>query len=351
MIEKDNFNKLLTYILVIGLFFLAYLTVKPLIYAIIYGILLGYIFYPLNKWLLKIIKNPTATALIICLGVLIIILSLVSLILGTLLNQLIDLYLSLSQADLVGMLTASLPSFLSTLELPTNIIGSLNTFISNVVAHFFSQFGDFILNLPLLILKVFVAFFIFFYALRDGKIAAEYIKTLSPLKKEDTQKFFQQFKEVTKAVIIGQIIVGIMQGIVAGVGYFIFGIPNALLLTLLTILAAIIPIIGPWLVWIPIVVYLLTIGKTTTALGLLIYGTILVGGIDNLIRPFIVSRRTQLNSAIVLVGMIGGLFVFGLIGLIIGPLVLAYVILVLEIYKKRSTEESILFVKKEEDKK
>jgi predicted PurR-regulated permease PerM len=133
----------------------------------------------------------------------------------------------------------------------------------------------------------------------------------------------------------------------AGIGYLIFGVPSALLLTLFTIFVSIIPFVGAWLGWVPVDIYLFSAGRVDAAIGLLIYGLIVVSLIDNVLRTIIISRRTKLNSAIVLIGMIGGLLAFGVLGLIIGPLVLAYVLLVIEIYKKRTQSESILFEKTE----
>ena len=138
---------------------------------------------------------------------------------------------------------------------------------------------------------------------------------------------------------------GILQGLIAGIGYFIFGVPNALLLTILTILIGVIPIIGPWLVWIPVDIYLFVANRPGAGMGLFIYGMLLINWVDTIVRPMIVSRRTQINPGIILVGMIGGLFVFGLLGLIIGPLILAYVLLVLEIYRKQSIGDSLIFKK------
>ncbi|GAG19280.1 unnamed protein product, partial [marine sediment metagenome] len=134
-----------------------------------------------------------------------------------------------------------------------------------------------------------------------------------------------------------------IQGIIAGIGYFIFGVPNALLLTILTIFVGIIPLIGPWLVWVPIDIYLFASGHSGAGFGLLIYGLVVISWLDTIIRPLIVSRKSQINPAIVIIGMIGGLFVFGILGLLAGPLILAYVLLVIELYRKKTFNKNIIF--------
>jgi predicted PurR-regulated permease PerM len=113
-------------------------------------------------------------------------------------------------------------------------------------------------------------------------------------------------------------------------------------LTFLSIVAGVLPLIGSWIVWVPTVIVLLISGNTSQAVGLTIYGVLIVAWIDNILRPIIVSRRTSINPAIVLIGMIGGLFAFGFLGLILGPLILSYVILVTELYRQKQSESILI---------
>ena len=344
MFNKIDFKNMISAILIIGLFILAIMIIRPVAMSILFGILLAYIFYPLYKYLLNKIKNENLSAFIICLGLIIIILIIVSFIFTSLVKQALSLYLSLQNTDLSTIITNISPKFLSS-ELSETFAGSLSTFISNFLANALSKFTSFVLNLPIILLQLFIVVFIFFFSLRDGKKGVEYLKSLSHLGKETQEKFFKQFKGITNSVLIGQVIIGILQGLIAGIGYFIFKVPNAIILTILTMFVGIIPLIGPWLVWVPVDLYLFATGRTGAGIGLLIYGLIIVSWLDTLIRPLIVSRKTEINSAIVIIGMVGGLFVFGLLGLIIGPLVLAYILLIIELYRKRtlSDENNIIF--------
>jgi len=128
---------------------------------------------------------------------------------------------------------------------------------------------------------------------------------------------------------------GVIQGLVIAIGLFIFGVPNALLLSLLAVVAGILPIVGPMLVWIPVVAYLFLQANTLAAVGILIFG-IIGSNIDNILRPFLVSKMAKIHSGVVLVGMIGGLFLFGILGLILGPLILSYLLIILEVYIERN---------------
>ena len=144
---------------------------------------------------------------------------------------------------------------------------------------------------------------------------------------------------MTSSIIFGYILIGIIQGIATGIGLLIFGVPHALLLTVFAIFASIIPIVGPWLVWVPAAIYLFSIGNTTAAILFILYSAIIVSSTDNFLRPYIIARKTGVSSVIVLVGMIGGLFVFGILGIILGPLILSYLVLFLEAYKNRTLTE------------
>lgn len=342
MIDKNNFKDLIIYALVIGLFILAFFIIKPVLAAIIYGVLLAYITHPVYRILVKKIKNETISAFIVCLGFFIIIVAILAVIIGSLFSQAIDLYTTLKNQDITTAIADSIPkSFLSS-EMSASLINNIKSSVSTLIFNFLGSFNKFLTDLPLLFLRFAVTIFVFFFSLRDGTKALAYLKSVSPLRKEIEEKFLKRFKDVTNSVLLGQILVGIIQGSVAGIGYFVFGINNAILLTLLSILVSVIPMVGPYVVWVPVLIYLLIAGKSNIAFIFLIYNLFFTSLIDNILRPLIVSRRAEINSAIIIVGMIGGFLVFGILGLIIGPLILAYVLLLIEIYRKKESE-SILF--------
>jgi len=345
MLNKERFKDIIIYVLLIGLFILTLLIIKPVISSIVYGILLAYIFHPLYKLIKTKLKNENISAFLVCLIVLTLIVGMIIILLSSLLNQVIDLYLKLQKTDVIYIIQQSLPSIISSSEASTTIVSAINTSISNILASYLGKISNLILDIPIILLQLFIVIFIFFFALKDGERLIGYLEELSPLKKENHNKFFTHLKDITSSVLIGQVLVGILQGIIAGIGYFIFGVPNTLLLTLLTIIIGIIPLIGPWLIWIPVDIYLFTTGRNVAGTGLLIYGLILINWVDVFIRPLIVSKKTKINTAVVIIGMIGGLFAFGILGLILGPLVLAYLLLVIEVYRKKTInpKDNLLF--------
>jgi predicted PurR-regulated permease PerM len=347
MLNKDSFKDLINYILIIGLFVLAGIILYPISYSIIWGILFAYICYPVHKWISKKIKSNFLSALFVCIGFFLIIITMGGLILGAVFRQGVNFFLFMQKTDFVELIKQILPNFISSSPISENIISSINSYITNFIAIYINYFTQILSSLPSLIIKLAVVIFTFFFALKDGKEALEYLKTLSPFKKETEEKFFNKLKDVTSSVLIGQIIVGIIQGLMAGIGYYVFGVSNIALLTIATCITAIIPIFGAWLIWVPVDIYLFSTGNTTSAFGLLIYGLFFVSLIDNVLRSIIVSRRTKINTGIVTIGMLGGLFVFGVLGLLIGPLILAYVLLVTELYRKSTFNDELIFKKQE----
>ena len=165
-----------------------------------------------------------------------------------------------------------------------------------------------------------------------------YVKSLLPFSKEVEKKIFEYSKGITSSVLYGQVIIGILQGITAGLGFFIFGVPNALFLTSLSMMAGIFPIIGTTIIWLPVAIYMFMGGNTVAAVGVVLFGLI-SSVVDNFLRPMIVAKRTKIHSSILLISMIGGLFLFGIIGFILGPLIISYLLIMLEIYRNRRTPE------------
>jgi predicted PurR-regulated permease PerM len=162
---------------------------------------------------------------------------------------------------------------------------------------------------------------------------------LSPFSAKTEKIFIERFSNITKAVIYGMFIVGIIQGIVTGIGLYIFKAPQPLLLTMFATLFGIIPIVGPGLVWIPVSIGMIISGKVANGIGLALYGFLIINWIDPLIRPYFVKKRAGMPHIIALVGMLGGGYLFGIIGFVLGPLILGYLSLFLDFYRTKTLHE------------
>lgn len=330
----EYFKKVSTSVILIGLLVLAYFLLKPILMAIIVGILLAFIFTPVYDWINKYIKIKDVSASLICLFLILIIVIPIWYLAPVMINQSVKFYMASQQIDFVTPLQKIFPSLFQSETFSNEIGSAIRTFVTQTTNSMTNSFSKFILNFPTIFLQLLVVFFSFYFVLRDKEELISYIQSLIPFSKEVEKKLFKSSRDITLSVLYGQVVIGIMQGLIVGIGLFIFKVPNALLLTALACLAGIFPIIGTTVVWIPVMIYLLIAGNPVASIGVAVFG-ILSSIIENFIKPVFISRRTQMNSSVILIGMIGGLFMFGIMGVILGPLILAYLLIILEVYRDK----------------
>ncbi len=336
--DDAYFKRITTAVILITLIVLSFFLVQPIIKSIIWGVILAFIFTPVYTWVNKIINSKTISASLICVLLLSVIILPLWFLTPIAINQSIKVYVASQQINFVSLLKTIFPSFFTSEEFSIEFGSIISSFVTKSTNSLMNYLSELILNFPSIVLHLFVVFFTFFFVLRDKELLIEYIKSLLPFSKEVEKKLFESSKGITISVIYGQIIVGIIQGLIAGIGFFIFSAPNALLLTLLAILGGIFPIVGTFIVWVPVSIYLFIGGNTFQAMGVLLFG-IFSSSIDNVLRPIIISRRTRMHSSLILIGMVGGIFMFGILGLILGPLILAYLMIILEIYRDKKSPE------------
>ncbi len=337
MIDEKSFNKIASVVVLAGLVILSFFILKPILISTIFALVLSFIFYPIYKRILAWTKNKNLSALIVCAILIAIIILPLIFFIPILVQQTFEVYTIMQGETFLSSVYSTVNKLFPSQELSKDFIIAVNNFTSKIASSLLTKFTEILLNSPMILLHLVLILFVFFFGLRDGEKLVSYIQSLSPLSEESEKKVFKQFKDITHSVIFGQIVVGIIQGAATGIALFVFRVPNALVLTLLATFVGILPIIGPWLVWVPVDIYLFMTGRTAAGMGLLIYGLVVISWIDNLIRPVIISKRTKINSAVVLVSMLGGLFVFGILGLILGPLVISYLLLILESYRNKKT--------------
>jgi predicted PurR-regulated permease PerM len=334
------FRRIMTVILLISLIVLSFLLLRPVLISIILALILAFVFNPVYNWLYKYTKSKNLSAMLIIVFLLALILIPTWFLTPILIKQSFEIFQATQQIDFVTPFKSIFPTLASD-EFSVEIGSILSSFTSRVANALVNSFSQIILNFPSIALQLIVVFFTFFFVLRDKEVILDYVKSLLPFSKEVENKMFEYSKGITASVLYGQVVVGIIQGIIAGLGFFIFRVPNALFFTLLATIAGILPIVGTTIIWVPVAIYLFIAGNTLAAWGVIVFGLI-ASTIDNFIRPVIVSKRTKIHSAIVLISMIGGFFFFGIIGFILGPLIISYLLILLEVYRGKPTLKSII---------
>ncbi|MES3160715.1 MAG: AI-2E family transporter [Halorubrum sp.] len=162
--------------------------------------------------------------------------------------------------------------------------------------------------------------FLVFYILRDGPKFVGWLRANTPLPGTVVDKLTEQIDKTTWGAVIGHGFAALVQAIVAGVGLYVVGIPNVFFWTFVMFILAFLPLIGAFLVWAPAAGYLYLIGDTVDGVFLAIYGLLIVSMIDYYVRPLVIDRRARLNPAVLLVGVFGGLYSMGFVGLFVGPI-------------------------------
>jgi len=333
--DDKQVGKMITFSVIIILLVLSYLVVKPLLIAILVGLIIAFVFYPLYKIFLKWTKSPNLSATLVCAILFLMIIIPVWFLLPIAVKQIFDIYLIIQNLDISHIGKEIFPSLFSSPEFSSTISSNINGLTTKLTSWIIAGFTNYLLESPTILLNVFIFIFVFFFGLRDGEKLLKYLKEISPFSEEYEQMIFNKFAEITNSVIFGHVIAGAVQGITAGIGFLIFGVPNVIVLTLFAIILAMIPMLGAYFVWVPAGIYLLSTGNTVAGIGLLIWGVTLVSWIDNVIRTLVINRKTKINSSIIVVSMIGGMIAFGFFGIMIGPLVISYLLLLIELYKQK----------------
>ncbi|MBU2561482.1 MAG: AI-2E family transporter [Nanoarchaeota archaeon] len=351
-LKRNPYSKYLFLLFFLAVLTLAILIVKPFISTLIVSAIVAYVLYPVYSYFHRLtgMKGFSAAVLI----ALILLLSSIPIIVvtGELTKESYDVYLKAKkvflETDSFEQACARNEGFVcdfyntfSALSEKYDLGFHLARGFSSVASTFVAKASDLILNIPKILLHMFISLFAMYYMFVQGGDMLRSLKNALPLKEEHSDKILQDFNDIIHATIYGAIVVSIIQGLVAGIGYFIFGISSPIILGLLTTVAAFIPFLGAALVWLPVSISLLINGiiaddsnMMLKAGGLVLYGALVVSTIDNFLRPKIIGDRARVHPLLILLGVFGGLALFGFVGIMIGPLLLTLFIASLKIYQQ-----------------
>ncbi len=330
--------------------YLSFLILKPFLNAIFGSIFLAFMFYPLYKWLYSKTKRKNTSALIIAFIVLLIVSIVATAFAGAISNQVRDFYVSSKEKLVVEDI------FVETCNeqgsFVCKISNSINDFwtnpktkvyadaaLSKINSYAVSKASGIVFSIPIIILNFFLALFITFYLLRDGPAIVNMVKRSLPLKKSYQDKIINKFKEVTSGILYGQLLIALIQGVLGGIGFAIFGVKSPILWGVVMTVLALIPMVGPPMIYIPAVILMAINGFISHETSLiwkagflLAYCLLIVSTVDNFLRPKLVADKAKIHPVLVLLGVLGGIEVFGFMGFIMGPMVLALLIVLWSIY-------------------
>lgn len=349
MDKKTMFFAAITLILA----YLVFLIVAPYLKAILMSMLLAYIFYPVYHWLERKTSRKNVSAIITSLLIIVILTVPVLFLVNAAAKEANISFLRMKQIIATGNIfdVDCTPESTDSLCTTTNMLKQaftnpdvriyLEEAVKKVTASIISGASHAVASFPKLVIQAFIILFLTFYFFKDGERLITGMKRLLPITESHQERVITLFKDTTYAVIYGTIVVALIQGILALLGYLAVGVHAPILWALITAIVALIPFLGTALVWVPISLHFLISGLVTgnagdigRGVGLLIYGTLVVGTVDNFLKPKLIARKANIHPAIILIGVFGGLAAFGLLGALFGPVLISLFVTFLKIYKE-----------------
>ncbi len=340
-------------IIVLAIFF-----IMPFIKAILAALILAFVSYPLHNFIKKKIKSERFSAIIVTLIVFLIILIPFAFVLNQMVKESTVSFISLKQKISVT------PSECVN-QTSCQVINSFKTFISDPKVQYYlssslekglnyitEAASSFIISLPKVIMNVFITLIGLFYFLKDGPLFINKIRNLLPVKKQNIDLLFSRFVNISKSIVYGYVMTAIVQGFTALIGFLIANmifhpgpglnlINTPILWAIILAFLSMVPVLGSGFVWVPMSGALILQGyfdsNSTMVFGgifIFFYGLILISNIDNVVRPILSGRKAKVHPLLLFLGIFGGLFVFGFMGILAGPLVLALLLTFAKMYEE-----------------
>jgi len=339
-------------VLVVLLGYLVYLVFAPFLVPLAWGVALSIILFPLHRRVRKFIKQPNLAALITTLVLTAVIIVPTLLVLGAVTTQAVQLVDYVQNEWEAGRLPLArlwswvplerIMLWLAERGVSEEQVRELVTKNMERIAGFLATWtGVLARNILVFFFDLFVALLTAFYLFRDGPALLERVRQALPLEDAYREGLFYITHNVLYASVISSIVVAVAQGILGGLIFWILGIKAPLVWGMAMAFFAFLPVVGPWVIYIPAVLFFLVSEEYTKAVVLLVLGTVLVSSVDNVLRPILVSGRSQLNGLLVFISLLGGVFAFGALGLVLGPILVALADAVLEVYAAKQTRERL----------
>ena len=238
----------------------------------------------------------------------------------------------LSQPDAISEALKSLPFYDKVEPYRNLILTKAGELVGHISGFLINRLRSVTLGTVNFIFMLFIMLYTMFFFFMDGPKLIDKILYYLPLEDHDERLMLNKFTSVTRATLKGTAVIGILQGTLAGAAFAVVGIDSAVFWGTIMAVLSFIPGIGTALVWVPAVIILAATGHPAKAIGLGVFCAAVVGSIDNLLRPILVGRDTQMHELMILFGTLGGIIMFGVLGIIIGPIIAALFVTLWEIY-------------------
>jgi predicted PurR-regulated permease PerM len=330
--------------------------VQPFVGPILWGFLLALMLWPLNEALSRALRGRRGLAALLITLASILLILLPAVLLGVAFanqaGELVSRIQDLAERHRVARMSDVLQ--IPLLERAIEQLGTYVPVTAERIQAWLVQSGQSVLRTLVLasgaifagalgvVGRYFLTLFLLFFFLRDGEVMVGRAVRLIPMDPARKALLVEHLSAVTRAVVLGMLLTSVAQGTLMGIGFALVGLPSPVVFGVLTAVASLVPLIGLALVWVPAVVVLFAQGRPVAAIFLLAWSVLLVGMVDNVLRPIFVSGRARISTLPVFLGLMGGLSAFGAIGMVAGPVLVALVIALFRFAEEARAAEEVL---------
>ncbi|MBI4143436.1 AI-2E family transporter [Candidatus Woesearchaeota archaeon] len=355
-IKSKFYPRIFFSLLFLAIILLAFFIARPFLPALFTGAIIAYLSHPLYRKIASRIRNKNIASFVVSILIVLLLTIPFLSVIGIVSKEAYNTYTSLSQQNLGSNFMSvacadenswacksirSITSFLPEEDLDYY----LQITIEKITGFIIRNISAFLASIPIFLLNFFVMVFVIYYLLKDGDIIAKRIRKILPLKESHKQHVFDRFQHITYAMFYGNISIAVVQGALGAIGFMIFGIPSPILWGFVMVLFALVPYFGTAIIWLPAALNLIFSGYlqsdnslVTRGIFLIIYGMVVISSIDNILKPKIIGSKANVHPILVLIGVLGGLNLFGFVGLFLGPMMLALLMTFVDIYEEEKAE-------------
>ncbi|MEZ5357350.1 MAG: AI-2E family transporter [Candidatus Zixiibacteriota bacterium] len=354
ILKKEHILLTILFGLVLLALFLFYRILAPFLVPLCWAAIFVVIFYPLYQKAGTHIKSPNLRSLLFTILVVFLIIA-PAIYLGVALAQeaivmfdhsrewveqgKIDDLIDIKNSPFYVMLQGKLAPYVDLSQIDLKVI--VEKSLQSVSRTALTQTTRVLTNAGIVIFNFSLMVFFMFYFFRDGEKLFNQIMQAVPADSEKSRKTLKHLKKVIESTMYGGVVVSLIQGFIGGLLFLIMGLPSPVFWGAFMAFLAFIPIVGPSMIYIPAGLILIFTGSTVKGILLIVIGTIIVSQVDNFLRPLMVSGKTGMHTMLLFISILGGIYVFGLLGIVLGPFIAAVFVTIFDVFRLRLTENGI----------
>ncbi len=350
--KREYFTTAL-FLLIAGLFFyLFYRLMVPFVTPIAWAGILSIVFYPVYKWVRGKVRSANLASLICCVLIFLIIIGPAIYVLATLVDEAGAAVQRLNEAyqdgslrkilsldiPIINSIRAKLAEIPQLAELDFRSI--IRDALGTVTRAIGQQATTVIANITVTLFNFFVMYFSLFFFFRDGDRMVAFMKRITPIDRDKVEQVYLHLKSVIEGMMYGGVVMALIQGTLGGILFALFGINSPVLWGTVMAILSFIPVLGPFLVYIPAGIILIIGGDIFKGIMIIAIGTLVISQIDNVIRPLLFSGKTRTHTLMLFFSIMGGLSLFGLLGIVMGPFIAAVFLTLLRMFELQLHPES-----------